>query len=91
MVNLPAQGMKSLGVALELEGANNDALVRVYGEVKNLKGFINTDKAFAAPWQPECGLHVRDLPLIPTMVGRTGPLKTAVEVMTDIDAPVPDR
>ena len=28
MVNLPAQGMKALGVALELEGASNDALVR---------------------------------------------------------------
>ena len=33
MVNLPAQGMKALGVALELEGASNDALVRVYNEM----------------------------------------------------------
>ena len=91
MVNLPAQGMKALGVALELEGASNDALVRVFDEMKHVRSFINTDSAFAAPWQPAGDLSVRDLPLLPTMVGRTGPLKTAVEIMTGIDVPMPDR
>ena len=85
MASIPAQGMKSLSVYLELPNANSDKIIDTWNTlVRSSRNFPkeNYGRRFNPDDAPATDCGFQDLPLQPTLRGRSGPYKVIIEVIT---------
>ncbi|CAK0830442.1 unnamed protein product [Prorocentrum cordatum] len=85
--NVPAQGMKSLGVHMCVEGMTSDVLVAAWDRAKNLKKATPLGKPkIDGSLDRKGSVDVYDLPVKPWSARGNASIKSVVDIVTDVDA-----
>ena len=85
--NVPAQGMKSLGVHMCVEGMTSDVLVAAWDRAKGLKKATPLGKPkIDGSLDRKGSVDVYDLPVKPWSARGNASMKSVVDIVTDVDA-----
>eukprot|EP00959_Pyramimonas_sp_CCMP1952_P423470 8870432-Pyramimonas_sp.AAC.1 len=85
--NVPAQGTKSLGVHMGVEGMTSDALVGAWDMAKGMKKATPLGKPqIDGTLDRKGSVDVYDLPVKPWNARGSGSMKSVVDIVTDADA-----